>query len=214
MYNPAHFKEESPQALHDFMAQHPLATLVTLGSQGLCASHLPLLHDCRAGGFGVLRGHMAKANPQWSDLTPGVRALAIFTGPQHYISPNWYPSKAEHGKVVPTWNYVAVHARGSILVIHDAQWLKQNVSDLTAAHEAALPNPWSVESAPAGYVDNLVNAIVGIEIAIESLEGKWKASQNRPEADRLGVIAALNDLGTPEGGRMAEIISQANRRTR
>jgi len=214
MYNPAHFQEDNPLALHDLMAQHPLAALVTLGSQGLCATHLPLLHDGRLGGFGMLRGHMAKANPQWSDLTPDVRALAIFTGPQHYISPNWYPSKAEHGKVVPTWNYVVVHARGPIRVIHDAQWLKQNVSDLTAVHEAALPNPWSVEAAPEGYVENMVNAIVGIEIAIESLEGKWKASQNRPEADRLGVIAALSDLRTPEATRMAEIVSQANRRSR
>src|SRR5579864_8727670 len=170
MYNPTHFQENNPQALHDLMTRHPLATLVTLSSQGLCATHLPLLHDRRADGFGVLRGHMAKANPQWSDLTPEVRALAIFTGPQHYISPNWYLSKAEHGKVVPTWNYVVVHARGPVRAIHDAAWLKQNVSDLTAAHEAALPNPWSVESAPAGYVDNMVNGIAGIEIAIESLE--------------------------------------------
>jgi transcriptional regulator len=211
MYNPAHFKEDNPQALHDLMTQHPLATLVTVGSHGLNVTHLPLLHDGRAGAFGVLRGHMAKANPQWSDVTAGMQALAIFTGPQHYISPNWYPSKAEHGKVVPTWNYVVVHARGPMRVIHDATWLKQNVSDLTAAHEASLPNPWSIEDAPAGYVENLVNAIVGIEITIETLEGKWKASQNRPEADRLGVIAALRDLGTPEASRMAEIVSDANR---
>jgi transcriptional regulator len=214
MYNPSHFKQEDPQALRDLMAQFPLATLVTLGSQGLCATHLPLLHDPRHGAFGVLRGHMAKANPQWSDLRADVRALAIFTGPQHYISPNWYPSKAEHGKVVPTWNYVVVHARGPIHVIHDVEWLKQNVSDLTAAHEAAIREPWSPAAAPAGFIDNMVNAIVGIEITIESLEGKWKASQNRPEADREGVIATLHGLGTPEAVRMADIVTQANRRAK
>ena len=210
MYNPAHFKEEDPQALHELMAQYPLATLVTLGAQGLAATHQPLLHDCRAGGFGVLRGHMAKANPQWSNLSQDAQALAIFTGPQHYISPNWYPSKAEHGKVVPTWNYVVVHARGPLRVIRDPAWLKRNVSELTAAHEAAFPNPWTPEAAPEGFVDNMVNAIVGIEMTVESLEGKWKASQNRPEADRLGVIAALRNLGTPEANRMAEVVSRAN----
>jgi transcriptional regulator len=210
MYNPAHFEEENPQVLHRLMEQHPLATLVTLGSQGLHATQLPLFHDCSAGGFGVLRGHMAKANPQWSDLAPGVQALTIFTGPQHYISPNWYPSKAEHAKVVPTWNYVVVHARGSVRVIHDAAWLKKNVGELTAAHEAAFPNPWTIEAAPDGFINHMVKAIVGIELVIESLEGKWKASQNRPEADRLGVLAALRQLQTPEADRMAEIVTHAN----
>ena len=212
MYNPPHFKQEDSHVLRDLMAQYPLATLVTLGSQGLCATHLPLLYNPDEGPFGVLRGHMAKANPQWSDLRADVSALAIFTGPQHYISPNWYPSKAEHGKVVPTWNYVVVHARGPMRVIHDAAWLRQNVSDLTAAHEAAIPEPWSPAAAPAGFIDNMVNAIVGIEINIASLEGKWKASQNRPEADREGVVAALRGLDTPEAVRMADIVTQANRR--
>ncbi|HLK50236.1 MAG TPA: FMN-binding negative transcriptional regulator [Bryobacteraceae bacterium] len=211
MYNPAHFKQQDPQALRDLMAQYPLAALVTLGSQGLSATHLPLLYDPRGTRLGVLHGHMAKANPQWSDLRADVPALALFTGPQHYISPNWYPSKAEHGKVVPTWNYVVVHARGPMRVIHDPQWLKENVSRLTAAHEAALTDPWNPAAAPAGHIENMVNAIVGIEITIESLEGKWKASQNRPEADRLGVIDALRELGTPEAARMAQIVSDSNR---
>jgi transcriptional regulator len=214
MYNPAHFQEENPQALRDLMAQYPLATLVTLGAKGLCATHMPLLHDSRAGGFGVLRGHMAKANPQWSDLKPEVPALAIFTGPQHYISPNWYPSKAEHGKVVPTWNYVVIHARGPMRVVRDAAWLTRNVSELTAVHEAGFANPWKPEMAPAGYIDSMVKAIVGIEITIESLEGKWKASQNRPAPDRLGVIDGLTNLGTPEARRMAETVSEANRHSK
>ncbi len=157
---------------------------------------------------------MAKANPQWSELEAGTQALAIFTGPQHYISPSWYPSKTEHGKVVPTWNYVVVHARGPLQVIHDPHWLKRNVSELTAAHEAGFANPWKVSDAPADFIDNLVNAIVGIEIPIATLEGKCKASQNRPEADRLGVIAGLRELKTPEADRMAEIVAEADRRAR
>ncbi len=210
MYNPAHFKFDDPEALHGWMTQYPLATLVTISSDGLNATHLPLLHDTRAGGLGVLRGHVAKANPQWSDLSAGAPALAIFTGPQHYISPNWYPSKTEYGKVVPTWNYVVVHAQGSLRAIHDSQWLKQNVSELTAAQEAEFAHPWRVEDAPLEFIDSLLNAIVGIEITIESLAGKCKASQNRPEADRLGVVAGLRGLRTPEAERMAEIVLQAN----
>jgi len=210
MYNPSLFKQDDPQVLHEWMTHYPLATVVTLSSHGLNASHIPLLHDTAAGGFGVLRGHMAKANPQWSDLTPGVRALAIFTGPQHYVTPSWYPSNTEHGKVVPTWNYVVVHAQGPMRVIQDPAWLKRNVAELTAAHEAGFPNPWTVSGVPDGYIDGLLNAIVGIEITIETLEGKCKASQNRPEADRLGVIIGLHDLRTPEADRMAEVVSLAN----
>ena len=212
MYNPSHFKLDDPAAAHEWMAQFPLAAVVTVSSQGLSASHIPLLHDTTGGGFGVLRGHMAKANPQWSDVAPGARALAIFTGPQHYITPNWYPSNAEHGKVVPTWNYIAVHAQGLMRVIHDPAWLKKNVGELTAAHEAGFPNPWTIDGVPGGYLESLLTAIVGIEITIETLEGKCKASQNRPEPDRQGVIAGLRDLRTPEAERMAEIVFQANLR--
>lgn len=211
MYNPGHFRQQDPRELAELMKQHPLATLVTVSSKGICASHVPLLHVNTGAGPGVLRGHMAKANPQWSDVSPGVHALAIFTGPEHYITPNWYSSTAEHGKVVPTWNYVVVHAQGPLRVTHEPDWLKQNVRDLTAVHEAGFPKPWKLESAPDGFVDQMLSAIVGIEIAIESLEGKWKASQNRPEVDRAGVIAGLQQLGTPEANRMAEIVARANR---
>lgn len=209
MYNPSLFRVEDPELLHAVMAEYPLATLVTLSSEDLCASHLPLFYD--EGGGGVLRGHMAKANPQWSHLAVGARALAIFTGPQHYITPSWYPSTAEHGKVVPTWNYVAVHARGAIRVIHDPAWLKQNVRELTAVQEARFANPWNVERAPEAYIDDLLQAIVGIEITIETLEGKWKASQNRPDADTLGVIAGLRALQTPEADQMADIVARCHR---
>src|SRR5579872_5733565 len=180
MYNPSHFKLEDPAAVHEWMTQYPLATVVTISPQGLNASHIPLLYDTFGGGLGVLRGHMAKANSQWSDIAPGGPALAIFTGPQHYITPNWYPSNAEHGKVVPTWNYIAVHAKGPMRVIHDPVWLKQNVGELTRVHEAGFANPWTLDGVPSGYIDHMLSAIVGIEITIETLEGKCKASQNRP----------------------------------
>ncbi|MBZ5580493.1 MAG: FMN-binding negative transcriptional regulator [Acidobacteriia bacterium] len=210
MYCPVQFKEERLPVLHELMARHPLATLVTLTPQGLEATHLPLLHDAGAGPFGTLRGHMARANPQWRQMSEGVRALAIFHGPQHYISPSWYPSRLEHGRVVPTWNYVVVHAQGPVRVIPDKDWLRRNVTELTAAQEAGFANPWRVEDAPEAFIDGQANAIVGIEMTIETLEGKWKASQNRPEADRVGVIAGLRALGTPESERMAEVVRVAN----
>jgi len=212
MYNPGHFQQDDRHEIEKLMTQHPLATLVTVSSKGIRASHIPLLYVGSGSGPGVLRGHMAKANPQWSDVIPSVHALAIFNGPEHYITPNWYRSTTEHGRVVPTWNYVVVHAQGPLRVIQDREWLKQNVSDLTAVHEAAFPNPWKLESAPDGFIDQMLNAIVGIEIAIESLEGKWKASQNRPDADRAGVIAGLRELGTPEADRMAENVARATPR--
>ena len=212
MYNPSHFQEKDLGTLHDLITRHPLAALVTLASDGINASHIPLLHDLSTGPLGTLRGHVAKANPQWRDLAPAVRALAIFTGPQHYISPSWYPAKAEHGKVVPTWNYVVVHAHGPMRVIEDREWLRNNVRELTAAQEASFDNPWRIEDAPAGYIDGLLSAIVGIEMTVEKLEGKWKASQNRAAADRLGVVTGLRGLHTPEGGEMAEVVSAASKR--
>src|SRR5579885_1890699 len=196
------------------MRQVGFGSLVTAGPNGPEASHIPMFLDPEPAPFGTLRAHVARANGQAREFEPGMPALAIFTGPHHYISPSWYPSKTEHGRVVPTWNYVVVHARGPLQVIHDPHWLKRNVSELTAAHEAGFANPWKVSDAPADFIDNLVNAIVGIEIPIATLEGKCKASQNRPEADRLGVIAGLRELKTPEADRMAEIVAEADRRAR
>lgn len=207
MYTPAHFQEERLPVLHELMARHPLATLVTVGPEGLEATHLPLLHDA---GAGTLRGHMARANSQWQHVAGGVRALAIFHGPQHYISPSWYPSTAEHGRVVPTWNYVVVHAQGPVRVIEDKAWIRRNVTELTAAQEAGFANPWRVEDAPPAFIDGQANAIVGIEMTIEKLAGKWKASQNRPEADRVGVIAGLRSLGTADAEVMAEVVRVTN----
>ncbi len=193
MYNPSHFREARPEILREAIARHPLATVVTLGADGLCASHIPLLYEPSGGAHGILRGHMARANPQWSTLLPDVSALAIFRGSQHYISPSWYAAKQKHGKVVPTWNYVIVEAAGPMRVIEDPAWLLENVRALTHSQEQNRAEPWSVDDAPADYIAGLLNAIVGVEIVIERWEGKWKMSQNRPADDRAGIIEALTN---------------------
>jgi transcriptional regulator len=186
MYTPSHFREDRLEILRDFMAIHPLVTLVTpRPAGGLEANHIPVLVDSAAT---VLRGHVARANPVWREA--GTEALAIFTGEQYYVSPSWYPSKQEHGKVVPTWNYEAVHAHGTLHFFEDKQKLRGLVDELTRTHEAKFPQPWSINDAPPEYIDSLLNAIVGFELRITRLEGKCKQSQNRSEADRAGVLAA------------------------
>jgi transcriptional regulator len=206
MYNPASFAETRPEILEAAMAAHPLATLVTIGSNGLEASHIPLLHYRTETGPGVLRGHLARANPQWRDHLPLNEALAIFSGPQHYVSPAWYPSKQEHGKVVPTWNYVVVHAHGSLRVRNEPEWLLENVCALSDVHESEREVPWRVADAPPEFIQNLLKAIVGVELTINRLEGKWKVSQNRPIADREGVVRSLETLDSPAASGMAELI--------
>jgi transcriptional regulator len=192
MYTPDHFREDRPAVLAAAMREIGFATLVT---QGLEANHLPMLLD-----GGVLRGHVARANPVWK-AGEGA-ALAIFLGPHAYVSPNWYPSKAETGKAVPTWNYITVHARGAIRWIQDAGWLHAHVSAATSAHEAPRPEPWKVSDAPQSYIDSLLRAIVGFELTIETLEGKYKLSQNRAEADRDGVREALAREGRTDIARL------------
>lgn len=205
MYRPAHFREDRPPVLHRLIEDHPLATLVTLGPEGLVADHLPMEVDPAAGPLGTLRGHVARANEVWRISDPG-EALAIFQGPQTYVSPAWYPSKAEHGRVVPTWNYAVVHARGPLRIVEDRQWLRALVTRLTERHERGRPRPWHVTDAPAGFVEGMLGAIVGIEIPIARLEGKWKASQNRGPADRAGVAGALRGAGDPDARRMADLV--------
>jgi len=198
MYQPKLFCQDNPQAIADLMARHPLASLVTLGPDGLEFSPLPLHYDPRPGPGaprGYLRGHLARANPQWRHYTPEVAALAIFTGPNAYVSPNWYPAKAEHGKVVPTWNYAVVEARGPLRVIEAESELRHLLATLTATHEAHQPRAWQLEDAPADYLTAQLKAVVGIEMAIQELNGKWKMSQNRNPADREGVRAHLPQLG-------------------
>ena len=191
MYLPPVFREDSIEVLHAMMREHPLATLVTLDADGIVANHIPLLVDAEPLPYGTLLGHVARANPVWRDFSTEVPALAIFSGPEHYISPSWYPAKQEHGRVVPTWNYAAVHAYGRLEVHEDPEWLRNLVTRLTATHEAQFEQPWAVAGAPSDYVDGLLTAIVGIEMRIERIEGKWKMGQNRSPADRRGAVAGL-----------------------
>jgi len=204
MYNPAAFREDRAEVLERLIADYPLAALVTWGTRGLDATHLPMLYFSEDG---VLRGHVARANPQWREYEGGSEALAIFSGPQHYVTPNWYPSKQEHGKVVPTWNYVIVHARGTLSFHHDPQWLGGLVSVLTDAQERSSPAPWRVADAPADFIENQLRAIVGVEMKISSLEGKWKLSQNRSEADHEGVIAGLASLDSSDAQQMVRTMA-------
>jgi transcriptional regulator len=187
VYLPKHFEQNDPQALHALMHDHPLATLVSQGDEGLTADHVPLEYDVASK---TLRGHVARANPVWRQAA-GQPVLAVFCGPQAYISPSLYPSKAEHHKVVPTWNYAVVHAHGPLQVVEQAPWLHALVSRLTGHHEAPRAQPWAVSDAPDDYVQQMLRGIVGIEIPVGRLVGKWKVSQNRAEPDRQGVAAGL-----------------------
>ena len=189
MYLPRHFEQNDPAALAALMREHPLAHLVSLQPDGLTADPLPLEFDADAR---VLRGHVARANPLWR-AADGRAVLAIFGGPEAYVSPGWYASKAATHKVVPTWNYALVHAHGTLRAVDDAPWLRALVGRLTDRHEAARAEPWSVDDAPSDYVAQMLRAIVGIEIAVERLVGKWKLSQNRSAADRQGVADGLGD---------------------
>ncbi len=208
MYTPALFAEDQIEVLHAFIRQHPLAALVTCDSNGLQATHVPVVLHPELGTAGVLRCHVARANGQWKAVESSVSVLAIFQGPEHYITPSWYPSRKEHGKVVPTWNYVAVHVRGRAKLFEGSDDLLQHLRELTNQNEKGFDKPWSVEDAPTDYIAALTKVIVGIEISIESIEGKWKASQNRPEADRKGVIAGLKAIDSPASSEMARIVEE------
>ncbi|MEO7115425.1 MAG: FMN-binding negative transcriptional regulator [Caldimonas sp.] len=193
MYLPAHFAESRPEILRDLIRARPLGLLVTRnGDDGVDANDIPFVLDADdADGAGVLRAHVARANPVWRTARTDVESLVVFQGPQGYVSPAWYPSKAEHGKVVPTWNYIVVQGRGTLRVIDDREWLRAFVDRLTTRHEGARPSPWAMSDAPADYIETMLGAIVGIELVVTSLVGKWKMSQNRPMADREGVAAGL-----------------------
>jgi transcriptional regulator len=193
MYLPAHFAESRPQVLRDCIARHPFGLMVTQTRDGgIDANGVPFfLDDAGDGSPGVLRAHVARANAVWSSARDDVDTLVVFQGPQGYVSPAWYPSKAEHGKVVPTWNYVMVQARGRLRAIEDKPWLHAFVTRLTTRHESKRSAPWAVSDAPAAYVEAMLGAIVGIEIVLSSLVGKWKVSQNRAASDRAGVAEGL-----------------------
>lgn len=198
MYLPALFREDRVPVLHEAIARAGLATLVTSGPDGIDASHVPMLLDPSAGPLGTLCGHVARANPQWRERGGERQALAIFLGPDAYVTPSWYPTKRRTGEVVPTWNYLAVHAHGPVRFFDDEQRLLAIVTRLTAAREDGRREPWRVGDAPDAYVRGMLKAIVGFELPVARLEGKWKMSQNRSPEDREGVARGLAQEGRPD----------------
>ncbi len=212
MYLPRHFEETRPEPLHALMRAHPLGLLVTPGDDaGPVANSLPFLLDptpTDEAPCGTLLCHVARANPVWREAA-GAAALVVFQGPQAYTSPNWYPSKAEHGKAVPTWNYTMVQARGRLQVHDDLDAVRDIVTRLTLRHEASQPRPWHIDDAPPEFTASMLGAIVGLRLPLTSLVGKFKLSQNRPAADRAGVVAGLRREGSAEQLAMAEQVLRA-----
>ena len=213
MFQPDIFKERSVPAMHALMRAHPFATLVTTLDGRPEVDHVPLVLHPEGGKCGVLRGHLARGNPlaRSEGTKPEAsepEALAVFQGPQAYVSPSWYASKREHGKVVPTWNYACVHARGTLRLVRDGEWLMQHLRDLSAQHEAHRTQPWAVEDAPADFVTRMLRGLVGFEIAIGSLEGTWKVSQNKNRADRTGVVDGLRESDNTAAVAMSRLVGE------
>jgi transcriptional regulator len=207
MYRPEHFRVQDVARMHAFMRAKPFASLVSSGSTGLCASHLPtVLKD--EGSHGVIECHLARANPHWKEIASGNEALLIFQGPEGYITPNWYPSKTQHGKVVPTWNYAVVHAYGCPEMIENKDWLRRHVGELTMQQEQTQVRPWSLSDAPKSYVDAMLRRIVGFRFAITRIEGKWKMSQNRDLNDQVGVTKGLRERADGDDLKLADLIER------
>jgi transcriptional regulator len=208
MYRPPLFREDRLSVLHDAIRQARLATLVTLGGDGLEASHVPVLLDAADGPQGTLSGHLARENPQWRQASPTTEALAVFALADAYVSPSWYATKRQSGKVVPTWNYAAVHVYGPIEFFDDKDRLKRLVSGLTDRHECGRPDPWAVSDAPAEFVEGMLKGIIGFRLPIARIEGKWKLSQNRSAEDRAGVREGLRRDGGPAEAAVAKLMDE------
>eukprot|EP00919_Chromeraceae_sp_WS-2016_P019708 GHVR01046888.1.p2 GENE.GHVR01046888.1~~GHVR01046888.1.p2 ORF type:complete len:212 (-),score=38.69 GHVR01046888.1:205-840(-) len=202
MYSPPQFAEKDETVLRALIEAHPLGLLISTSATDVLANPVPFLVSVKDG-VTTLRAHVSRANQQWRHIKDGASVLVVFQGTNTYVTPSWYASKAEHGKVVPTWNYAMVQARGTAIVHEGSEWLGQQVGELTDRHEADRPAPWKVEDAPDAFVAAQLRGIVGIEITVEHLTGKWKVSQNRPEADRRGVHAGLTQDGN---GDMADLV--------
>ena len=207
MYLPKYFEESRTAILHAMMRARPLATLVTLCDSGLNANHIPMETVLEPAPHGMLRGHIARANPLWREYREGTAALAIFQGPQTYISPSFYPSKKQTGEVVPTWDYAVVHAHGSLRFVQDSAWLRALVVRLTDSHEASRQAPWEVADAPPPYIEKMLTQIVGFEFSITALTGKWKLSQNHPAANRQGVVAGLRANADADSREIADMLA-------
>lgn len=206
MYLSHHFAESRVEVMHALMRAHPLGVLVANTAEGMDANHVPFVADLEPAPWGRLRCHVARANPIWSALEQANDVLVIFQGAEAYVSPSVYEAKRKDGKVVPTWNYVAVHAYGKARVVHERAWLFEQLHALTTVHESGRPEPWRVDDAPADYTDKLIQAIVGIEITIDKLIGKWKVSQNRSRADRSSIAADLRAQSEARHGGMIELL--------
>ena len=212
MYIAKHHSFNEREALFALIASYPLGAWVCTGATGLIANPIPFHLDKSKGPNGTLIGHVARANGVWRELNAlraGAPSVVMFQGPQAYITPGWYPSKAAHGKVVPTWNYAVAHAHGVARAIEDRDWLREMLKQLTHDHEAGQPNPWQIDDAPAEYIDKLLGAIVGIEIPIDRLEGKMKVSQDEDMPDRIGTVSGLQQSASEEAQRMAVLVGQA-----
>jgi transcriptional regulator len=211
MYNPAHFEESRTDVLHGLITAHPLGTLVTLSAGGLTANHIPFELAPGSVPFGTLRAHVARANPVWKEFSRDVDALIIFQGPHAYITPTWYvETKPATGKVVPTWNYCVVHAHGPLRVIEDRDWLRAQLEQLVRRHEGPRVAPWEISDAPADFIEKQLGAIVGIEIPIARLIGKWKVSQNRSAPDRAGIVEGLRHESNADTRAMATLVESAS----
>ena len=197
MYQPAHFRVEDAGVMHAFIRAHPLGLLISTDEGGPVADLIPFLLDAESGKRGCLRAHMARTNPHWRLLVEMKKALVVFQAQGHYISPSWYPTKAETGKVVPTWNYVMVQVSGHVSVHEDAGWLRRQVEDLTREHEYGRDPGWEVRHAPEDFIAAQLRGIVGFEIGIERMDGKFKLSQNRPAVDRPAIVTALEQESAP-----------------
>jgi transcriptional regulator len=209
MYLPPLFREDRLEVQHELIRAHPLGLLICAGPAGLTANPIPFLIENDGSEFGKLRAHLARANPQLRDLMAVDECLVVFQGPQRYITPSWYLTKQETGKVVPTWNYATVHAWGRPRVIDDPDWLRVQITDLTEAHEQPRAEPWAVDDAPESFIQAQMKGIVGLEIPIARIEGKWKMSQNRPDADRLGVYVGLRAEGD-DASAVAALVAERN----
>ena len=205
MYEPPLHREENLARQHALIRARPLGLLISSGPSGVVANAIPFLLEPAASTLGTLKAHMARANPQWRELERAPEALVVFQGAEHYVTPSWYATKRATGKVVPTWNYVMVQARGRAKIMDDA-WLSRQIQALTNEREAARDAPWAVQDAPADFIAMQRRAIVGIEIEIRDIRGKWKTSQNRPVADRAGVVAGLEALGDEAALAMAALV--------
>jgi transcriptional regulator len=206
MYQPAHFREDRLDVQHALVRAHPLGLLISNASDGLNANPIPFVLDMDRGPNGTLRCHVARANAVWKELQAAADCLVVFQGAEHYVTPSWYASKREHGKVVPTWNYATVHCWGRAVIRDDATWVRDQIEALTRLHEQPRAAPWAVDDAPEPFVAAQMRGIVGIEIEIARIEGKWKVSQNRPEADRAGVHSGLKAETHPHAASMADLV--------